>query len=137
MTISGALCYGWDEPSPIGVIGSPKRHATALPGCHSKGGELGAAEVVKTPAAAPLKPSEREWHVLMIEPPPEPGKQGQITTAAWNAVAVASLQWQESTNALRYVLSCAQGHGLTVPDLCRASGLDEAFVGRLLAEADL
>lgn len=70
----------------------------------------------------------------MIEPPEDPGKQGQVTTAAWNAVAVASLQWQESTNALRYVLSCAYGHGLTIADLCRASGFDAEYVERLLAE---
>lgn len=60
-----------------------------------------------------------------------------VHTAAHNAVAVASVAYQQELMALAHVLSCAAGHGLTVTELCSASGLDEAFVQRLLREAAL
>jgi len=64
----------------------------------------------------------------------------EIRTAANNAVAVASVAYamnpsQEELSALKTVLSCAAGHGLTVAELRYASGLDEAFIGQLLEEA--
>lgn len=58
-----------------------------------------------------------------------------IRTAANNAVAVASVAYQQEVIALSTVLACAAGHGLTVAELCHASGLDQAFVERLLEEA--
>jgi hypothetical protein len=57
-----------------------------------------------------------------------------ITDAAWNAVAVASLAYHRELNALRVILRSATQHGLTRSDLVYASGLDAAFVGRLLDE---
>lgn len=61
---------------------------------------------------------------------PEP----PIRDAAWNLLAVASLRYAEAVSALRYMLQCAESHGLTVADCCDATGLDEPFVSRLLAE---
>ena len=58
-----------------------------------------------------------------------------VHEAAQNAVAVASLAYQEQVMALSRILSCAHGHGLAVDELVRASGLDEVFVLRLLEEA--
>jgi len=58
-----------------------------------------------------------------------------IRDAAVNAVAVASLAYQQEVVALTRVLDCAHRHGLTVTDLAHASGLDEAFITRLLEEA--
>jgi hypothetical protein len=57
-----------------------------------------------------------------------------VTDAAWNAVAIASLAYQREVATLSTVLSTACGHGLTVDDLCAASGLDAPFVRRLLGE---
>lgn len=73
----------------------------------------------------------------MIHEPPAAGntRADEIRDAAWNAVAVASLAYQQEIIALSRVLACAQGHGLTVDDLVYASGLDAALVTRLLGEA--
>jgi hypothetical protein len=60
-----------------------------------------------------------------------------VVDAAWNAVAVASLAYQHEVSILAHVLRTACGHGLTVADLCAASGLDAPFVRRLLAEEGL
>ena len=82
---------------------------------------------------------------MMIDQPGSPGKPNtyrprhnevDIYDAAWNAVAVASTHWQQSTAALRYTLSRAQQHGLTTIELCAASGLDEDAVARMIAEAE-
>lgn len=64
----------------------------------------------------------------------------QIHDAAHNAVAVASIAFavdpsDEERTALTTVLACATGHGLTLAELHDASGLDEAFITRLLEEA--
>jgi hypothetical protein len=59
---------------------------------------------------------------------------GDLAQAAWNAVAVASLAYQQEIVALSTVLALAAGHGLTTDDLRHASGLDAAFIQRLLAE---
>lgn len=64
-------------------------------------------------------------------PPTSP----DVRTAAVNAVAVASLAHTQTRMALGSVLACAHSHGLDVDQLCDASGLDEPFVRRLLAEA--
>lgn len=61
----------------------------------------------------------------------------QLRDAAYNAVAVASLAYQQAVAALTHVLACARGHGLSVADLRDASGLDEAFINRLLQETPL
>lgn len=63
-------------------------------------------------------------------PPDDP-----IRDAAYNAAAIATLAWHQETAALAHVLDRAHRHGLTVADLCHATGLDEPFVARLLAEA--
>jgi hypothetical protein len=55
-----------------------------------------------------------------------------VTDAAWNAVAIASRAYQREVTTLSTVLSTACGHGLTVDDLCAASGLDASFIRRLL-----
>lgn len=60
---------------------------------------------------------------------------GQIHDAAHNAVAVASLAYQQEVMTLGTVLACAACHGLTVDELCDASGLDEPLITRLLREA--
>lgn len=57
-----------------------------------------------------------------------------IRDAAWNAVAVASVSWQQSVGALRHVLDLARGHGLTDDELAEASGLSTAFIAELLEE---
>jgi hypothetical protein len=58
----------------------------------------------------------------------------EISDAAWSAVAVASLAYRRELNALRVILRSATQHGLTRSDLVQASGLDTAFVSRLLDE---
>jgi hypothetical protein len=75
----------------------------------------------------------------MIDDPPPTGapRDPAVTAAAWNAVAVASLAYQREVWALSTILSTACGHGLSVADLCAASGLDRPFVERLLGEAGL
>jgi hypothetical protein len=67
---------------------------------------------------------------------PDPATPGNsdIEQAAWNAVAVASLAYQQEVITLTSVLACAQSHGMTVDDLVFASGLDALFITRLLAE---
>jgi hypothetical protein len=60
-----------------------------------------------------------------------------VTAAAWNAVAVASLAFQTEAAILSTILSTARGHGLTIDDLRHASGLDAAFIERLLAEHEV
>jgi hypothetical protein len=59
-----------------------------------------------------------------------------VRDAAWNAVAVASVAWQQSVGALRHILDLARGHGLTVDDLAEASGLSTAFINELLEQVD-
>ena len=59
----------------------------------------------------------------------------EIHDQAFNAVAVASLAYQQEVMTLTHYLGCAHRHGLTVAELCQASGLDEPFVTRLLGEA--
>jgi hypothetical protein len=73
----------------------------------------------------------------MIADPPGGGedRNAAVTDAARNAVTIASLAYQREVAALSTVLSTACGHGLTVDDLCAASGLDTLFIRRLLAEA--
>jgi len=75
-----------------------------------------------------------------------PDQQG-ISDAAWNAVAVASIAHREAEDSgdldaarrervtFVRVLDCARSKGLTNADLCRASGLDEAYLVRLITEA--
>lgn len=75
--------------------------------------------------------------MMIDEPAPAgnpPTPDPSILDAAHNALAVASLQYASAVDALRYFLQCAHGHGLTVADCCHATGLDEPFVARLLAE---
>jgi hypothetical protein len=81
----------------------------------------------------------------MIDQPGDPGKtstyrprhnEAELYDAAWNAVAIASTHWQQSTGALRYTLSRAQLHGLTTLEMCAASGLDEDSVLRMIDEAE-
>jgi hypothetical protein len=75
---------------------------------------------------------------IMPDPADERGQSPErdVTDAAFNAVAVASIAYQQEVMALTRILTDARRHGLTVADLCSASGLDEPFVTRLLAEAD-
>jgi oligoendopeptidase F len=63
--------------------------------------------------------------------------------AAWNAVACASIAHREARDALdretetfARILAAARTYGLTLSDLCRASGLDEEYVAGFLAVAD-
>jgi hypothetical protein len=75
---------------------------------------------------------------IMPDPADERGQSPErdVRDAAWNAVAVASVAYQQEVMALTRILDCARSKGLTVADLCSASGLDEPFVTRLLAEAN-
>jgi hypothetical protein len=65
-------------------------------------------------------------------PPRQP--DSSIRDAAYNLLAVASLQYVQAVSALRHLLQCAHGKGLTVAECCDATGLDEPFVSRLLDE---
>lgn len=66
--------------------------------------------------------------VTAVNPPPP------IRDAAYNAMAVASLHYAQAVSALRHIVQCAHGKGLTLAECCDATGLDEPFVARLLAE---
>lgn len=72
----------------------------------------------------------------MIPHPPASGNTppDDIRDAAWNAVAIASVHWQQSVNALRSVCSSARGHGIAVADIALAGGLDESHVVWLLED---
>lgn len=60
----------------------------------------------------------------------------QIVDAAHNAVAVASIAYQQEVIALTHILATAHHrHGLTLTELRDASGLSEDFIVRLLTEA--
>lgn len=83
---------------------------------------------------------------MMIDQPGDPGKpstykprhnEANLYDAAWNAVAIAATHWQQSSAALSYTLSRGQLHGLTVLELCAASGLDEITVERMIEQADI
>lgn len=58
-----------------------------------------------------------------------------VRDAAHNAVAVASIHWQQSTNALRHILASAHDKGLTVDELVAASGIDRDRVIRFMLDA--
>jgi hypothetical protein len=57
-----------------------------------------------------------------------------IRDAAHNAVAVASLHWQQSVTALRHILVTAHNHGLSMDELVVASGIQRANILRLIAD---
>lgn len=67
--------------------------------------------------------------------PPGPDSNTLRRDAAHNAVAVASLHFQQSLNALRHILASAHDHGLAVDELVTASGIDRDTVVRLMLEA--
>jgi hypothetical protein len=73
----------------------------------------------------------------MMNDVPESGNtpRNEIRDAAWNAVAVASIHWQQSVNALRSICSSARSHGLTEAEIALAGGLDESHVVWLLEDA--
>ena len=64
----------------------------------------------------------------------------ELHAAARNAVQIASLEARADPGdparhrALVAIVGCACSHGLTLPELCAASGLDAAYVTRLLEE---
>ena len=58
-----------------------------------------------------------------------------LRSAAWNACAIASHAWQEETFRLRYILSSAQRHGLSVDEIAEATGLHDDRVRDLIADA--
>jgi hypothetical protein len=72
----------------------------------------------------------------MMNDQPESGNtpRDEVRDAAWNAVAVASVHWQQSVNALRSICSSARTHGLTDAEIALAGGLDESHVVWLLLE---
>lgn len=57
-----------------------------------------------------------------------------IFDAAWNAVAIASVRLDEELSTFRYVVRLAHEKGLSVSDLCWASGLGEESIRRYLDE---
>lgn len=57
-----------------------------------------------------------------------------IRDAAWNAVATASIHWQQSVNALRSICLSARSHGLSVADIATAGGIDESHVVWLIED---
>jgi len=73
---------------------------------------------------------------------------GDVSDAAWNAVAVASIAHREAVDSgdneavqrergtFAHILTCAQTKGLNITDLCHASGLDAPFINELLAEPE-
>jgi hypothetical protein len=72
----------------------------------------------------------------MISHSPEQGNtpMDDIRDAAWNAVATASIHWQQSVNALRHILVTAADHGLTMDELVVASGIQRSNIIRVLAD---
>ena len=70
----------------------------------------------------------------MMNDSPESGNPpcDEIRDAAWNAVAAASIHWQQSVNALRHIVYSAQRHGLAISDIALAGGIDEDHVVWLL-----
>lgn len=58
-----------------------------------------------------------------------------LRDAAWNAAAVASLALRQEIVTCARVLGWCEQHGLTMADLCSATGLDGAYIARLRAEA--
>lgn len=74
---------------------------------------------------------------MSVPAQPCPDDEDPVHVEAFNAVAIASVAWQEQTSTLSYYLALAHSHGLTVPEICRASGLDQPFVTRLLEGAAL
>jgi hypothetical protein len=101
--------------------------------------------VEKLQAARPHPPTdqlkgERSAMPRLPHQPPDTGPlepSDEIRDAAYNAVAVASLAHTQARLALGAILVCAHSKGLTVDQLCDASGLDETYVRRLLDEAAL
>jgi hypothetical protein len=82
---------------------------------------------------------------MMIDQPGSPGnpstyrpfpREGDLYDAAWNAVAIASTHWQQSTAALRNILARGHTHGLSLLELSAASGLDEARIMQMIDEAE-
>jgi len=73
---------------------------------------------------------------------PTDGPPAAILDAAYDLLSVASLQAQDperdhdGDRTLAGLLSAAHHHGLTVDQLCDATGLDPAYVTRLLEQAD-
>lgn len=56
--------------------------------------------------------------------------------AAWNAVAVESVAYEEERCRMARTLRRGRQAGMSEDDLCDASGLDEATVLRFLGEID-
>jgi hypothetical protein len=72
---------------------------------------------------------------MTMEPHAAPQRDNDLRDAAWNAVAVASLAYQQELMALINIMNCARSHGMSLDDLVRASGLGSQFVGELVEEA--
>lgn len=73
---------------------------------------------------------------------PTDGPPEALHDAAWNAVAVASVAHREALDAadreqttFARTLATASTYGLTIDDLCAASGLDQTYVTELLEQA--
>lgn len=58
----------------------------------------------------------------------------EIRDASWNAVAVASLSYQQALTGLRTIVQTASGHGMSELQIIDASGLPASMVHRLLGE---
>lgn len=76
---------------------------------------------------------------------PTDGRQPDqtLTDAAWNACAVASIAHREAVDAadraealLASMLDSATTYGMTIDDMCRATGLDREYVVNLLVQVD-
>lgn len=74
---------------------------------------------------------------------PTNGPPTSILDAAYDLLSCASLRAQDpdrdhdGDRTLAGLLSIAAGHGLTVTQLCDATGLDQAYVTDLLERAEL
>lgn len=62
--------------------------------------------------------------------------QEEIHTAAYNQVAVAAIGYHQGRVGLLRTLELALRHGLSFDELVTASGMSEAFITRLLEEAE-
>jgi hypothetical protein len=75
----------------------------------------------------------------MMTDRPESGNppRDEIRDAAWNAVAAASIHWQQSVNALRHIFIVARDHGLSMDELVVASGVSRTHIMRILIDGGI
>jgi hypothetical protein len=116
--------------------GAGREAATDAPSWTRAGSRPGSQP---TPAPRSPEPHASANHGATVSVPAEPCPVDgdPIRAAALEAVEIAAVARHEQPGdaVLTYVLFCAHRQGLTIAELCAASGLDEGFISRLLEEA--